>query len=63
MLTFRKLNRIEEKEMRQLARNDYKPFSKMSESWHPVYRNECARINRQRHLDIQKKIKRMRTRK
>jgi len=42
---FRKLDKEEEKEFRQWARDNYKPYTEISSIWHPMVRNECEKIN------------------
>lgn len=45
---FRVLNADEEKEFRQWARENYCPLDPILEVWHPVVRDECAKINSER---------------
>ena len=33
-------------EIRQLAQKHHNPKDRISESWHPVYQDECRKINR-----------------
>jgi len=46
MEMFRKLGAKEEKEFRQWARDNYKPFSEIKGVWHPVIQDECVKINK-----------------
>jgi len=45
MSIWRELSPEEEKEFRQAARKNYKPFSDLDPLWHPVYTDECVKIN------------------
>jgi hypothetical protein len=47
-MLFRKLTPEEEVEFKQWARENYVPFSEISNLWHPVVRAECAQINKER---------------
>lgn len=42
---FRKLSEKEAGKFRAWARENYQPGSPVSEVWHPVVREECAKIN------------------
>ncbi len=42
---FRNLSPEEEQEFRDGARRDYIPQTKINPLWHPVYRDECEKIN------------------
>lgn len=42
---YRKLTPSEDADFRASARHDYEPFSKISPVWHPVYDDECRKIN------------------
>ena len=33
-------------EIRQLAQKYHNPKDRISESWHPIYQDECRKINR-----------------
>ena len=33
-------------EIRQMAREHHDPQDRISETWHPVYQDECRKINR-----------------
>jgi hypothetical protein len=33
--------------LRDMARRDYKAFSKVDPLWHPTYRQECQKINQE----------------
>ena len=33
-------------EIRQLARKYHKPTDRVNDRWHPVYQDECRKINR-----------------
>jgi hypothetical protein len=41
---FRFLTKEEENDFRLWARNNYTPFTEISELWHPVVQDECRRI-------------------
>lgn len=41
---FRVLNKDEEAEFRGWARQNYTPFTEISEVWHPVVQDECRRM-------------------
>ena len=56
MNLFRELSKDEEKEFRQAARSEYQPFTRISELWHPVYCDECTKINLKNHNRIQKGV-------
>ena len=43
---FKELNSDEIKAYKKWARENYEPFSKISEIWHPVIQNECLQINK-----------------
>lgn len=47
---FRTLTTAEEKAFRQWARDNYKPGSPINPLWHPVVRDECAKINQTKGL-------------
>lgn len=42
---FRSLSSEEEQQFRAWARENFKPWSKINEVWHPVVRDECEKIN------------------
>jgi hypothetical protein len=42
---FRDLDRREEQEFRDWARENYTPFEPISGIWHPVVQDECRQIN------------------
>lgn len=42
---YRTLNKKEEKEFRQWARDNYKPGEPINEMWHPVVEDECKKMN------------------
>jgi hypothetical protein len=46
-MMFRELSPIEEKEFRDAARKIYKPFTPISGIWHPIYQEECVKINQE----------------
>jgi len=52
MNLWRNLSPEEEKEFRQAAREKYEPFSDISPLWHPVYIDECVKINVERGVDV-----------
>lgn len=52
MKLWRDLNPEEEKRFRQAARENYKPFTDLSPIWHPVYIDECVKINVERGVDV-----------
>lgn len=41
---FRFLNKDEEAKFRQWARENYTPFTEISELWHPVVQDECRQM-------------------
>lgn len=44
-MKFRELDESEDQEFRKWARENYVPLEDISEHWHPVVRDECAKIN------------------
>jgi len=42
---FRDLTEDEEKDFRQWARDNYKPYTDIRGVWHPVVQDECRKIN------------------
>ena len=50
---FRELSKQEEEEFRQVARAEYQPFTLINELWHPVYREECVKINNENNARTQ----------
>lgn len=42
---FRQLDKQEQMEFREAARKNYQPGTKISTTWHPVYQEECAKMN------------------
>ena len=44
-MLFRHLSEAEEKEFREAARKNYKVFDPINGVWHPVYQDECAKMN------------------
>lgn len=44
-ISFKSLSPAEETKFRAWATTNYKPFSEIDPVWHPVARDECARIN------------------
>lgn len=44
---FRDLSAQEETEFRQWARDNYTPGAQVNNLWHPVVRDECAKINQE----------------
>jgi hypothetical protein len=48
MMFFRKLSPGEDDCFRRAARQDYGPFTSISGLWHPVYQDECVRINNEK---------------
>lgn len=47
MKLFKELTQAEEREMRQWARDHYRPFSEIQGVWHPVVQAECVEINKE----------------
>lgn len=43
-IMFRFLSREEEANFRLWARDNYTPFTEISELWHPVVQDECRRM-------------------
>lgn len=52
-LTFRELDKKEEKEFRQWARDNYKKGDEIKPIWHPVVRDECNKINEDRKISLE----------
>lgn len=52
MNLWRELSEEEQKEFRDAARERYKPFSAINPLWHPVFIDECVKINVERGVDI-----------
>jgi len=44
-MLFRELNEQEQAEFRASARANYVPFSPIKGIWHPIYQDECVKIN------------------
>lgn len=44
---FKDLTPEEEQEFRKWARNNYKPDEEIHSFWHPVVRDECAKMNQE----------------
>lgn len=47
MKLFRDLTPEEEADFRKHARENYKPFTPILGVWHPVYQDECCKINKE----------------
>lgn len=47
MNMFRELSPEEEKQFRQWARDNYKPFTEIKGIWHPVVQDECVKITKE----------------
>ena len=47
---FRQLSSEEEKDFRQWARDNYKPFSDISGAWHPCVQDECKKMNEEKSI-------------
>lgn len=52
MKMFRDLNTDEQASFRAWARDNYKPFSPIDGSWHPVIQGECAKMNAEKGADV-----------
>ena len=50
-MDFRKLNKEEEQEFRQWARDNYRPLDPIEKIWHPVVQDECLKINKKQFSD------------
>jgi hypothetical protein len=48
MKLWRELSPKEEQEFRDSARKNYKPLTAISGVWHPVYQDECVKINKEK---------------
>ena len=44
-LLFKQLDEAEQAKARQWARDNYRKFSPINGIWHPIVREECAKIN------------------
>lgn len=53
---FRDLGNTEEQEFRDHARKEYKPISPINSMWHPIYREECVKINKEHYANLQDKL-------
>ena len=53
-MMFRELTPEEEIKFRQWARDNYKPGSEIKSFWHPVVRQECAKMNKELHITNRK---------
>jgi hypothetical protein len=42
---WRKLSKSEEEEFKIWAKENHKPFDRVSPLWHPVIKEECAKID------------------
>ena len=51
---FRTLTAAQEKEFREWARNNYKPFGEISKIWHPAIQAECVKINKKEEKNASK---------
>lgn len=51
-MSFRKLSKEEEADFRSGARESYKPFSEIKGIWHPVYQDECKKINEENSIFV-----------
>ncbi|MDP1645198.1 MAG: hypothetical protein Q8L71_06800 [Thiobacillus sp.] len=52
MNLWKSLNPEEEKKFREAAREKYEPFTDLCPLWHPVYIDECVKINVERGVDV-----------
>jgi hypothetical protein len=50
MKLFRELSKKEEKDFRKWARDNYKAFTDIKGTWHPVVQDECRKINQESHV-------------
>ena len=48
MLLFRRLDKEEEIEFRQWAKENYQPLSEINGAWHPVVQDECRKMDEER---------------
>ena len=48
---WRSLDSDEKEKFKAGARKNYKPFSEINGTWHPVYQEECVKINNEYHAD------------
>jgi len=47
-MIFKLLSEEEKQAFRKAAREKYKPFSNIEGIWHPIYQEECVKINHER---------------
>lgn len=45
MKLYKELSEQEKEEFRKWARENYKPFTPIEGTWHPVVQEECTKIN------------------
>ena len=53
---FRFLNKEEEAKFRRWARDNYTPFTEISELWHPVVQDECHRMCEEKQIHFRSEI-------
>lgn len=53
---FRFLDKEEEAKFRRWARENYTPFTEISELWHPVVQDECRRICEEKQIHFRSEI-------
>lgn len=53
---FRFLDKEEESNFRRWARDNYTPFTEISELWHPVVQEECRRMCEEKQIHFRLEI-------
>lgn len=53
---FRFLTKDEEANFRRWARDNYTPFTEISELWHPAVQNECRKMCEEKQIHFQCEI-------
>jgi hypothetical protein len=54
---FRFLDKEEEAKFRLWARENYTPFTEISELWHPVVQDECRKMCEEKQIHFRTEIK------
>lgn len=57
---FRFLDKKEEAKFRRWARENYTPFTEISELWHPVVQDECRKMCEEKQIHFCTEIKGLR---
>ncbi len=53
---FRFLTKAEKTNFRRWARNNYTPFTEISELWHPVVQDECRKMCEEKQIHFRSEI-------